>query len=165
MLKECFVIQILPVENDWERMIYQYLEQGTDQTGGKRVSLEVDFENKDGFVHVLVSGIFTKESALTVFEKMLVYCTVTQNSKILIDCRRIEGDIPTEEILGFSQQSDVVKDDYDDMGQIGMMKLAYLFDPSHHNIDQIKDGVNDPNRNDFIISTDHGEAVDWLNSL
>lgn len=126
------------------------------------MGLEIDFENKEGYVHATVSGTFTKESALPLFEKLLIYSTVTKTSKILIDCRKMASEMPIEELFAFSQKSGEIADDY--QGMIKDMRTAYVFDPEHHDLDYINQGVFDKEKDDFILTLDHEEAVKWLAS-
>ena len=126
------------------------------------MSLEIDFENMEGYVHATVSGTFTKESALPLFEKLLIYATVTRTFRALIDCRKIEGDMPISELYAFSQRSNDLRDDYDGKGMINDLRNAYLFNPEYHDMEHIHQGVSNPEKNDFLFTYDHDEAVNWL---
>ena len=151
-------------ENVIERMIYDISENIIPLKGGIHLSLEIDFENKEGYVHAPVTGTFTKESALAMFEKLLIYCTVTNTMKILVDCRGMGADINIEELFAFSQKSDGLQSDYGEKGMIHEMRTAYVFDPEKHDLNHINKGVFNPEKTDFILTLDHEEAVNWLAS-
>ena len=128
------------------------------------MSLEIDFESKEGYVHATVKGAFKKEDAIATFEKLLIYCTVTKTMKILLDSRGMEGELLVKDLLAFSQRSDGIQEDYGDSGMINEIRLAYLFDPSKYDINQISQGVFNPEKDDFMFTYEIKEAVDWLNS-
>jgi hypothetical protein len=128
------------------------------------MSLEIDFENKEGYVLAPVTGTFSKESALAMFEKLLIYCTVTKTMKILVDCRGMGAEMPIEELFAFSQKSEGLQADYGKKGMINEMRTAYLFDPEYHDLSHINKGVYNPEKDDFILTLDHEEAVKWLAS-
>ncbi|MGA1820318.1 MAG: hypothetical protein ACMUHU_04835 [Thermoplasmatota archaeon] len=129
------------------------------------MSLEIAFRDRDGYFLAEVSGTFTWESALAMYEKILIYSTVKKESRILIDCRGIAGEMPVNEILAFSQRSADLQSDYMETGMVVNMRTAYLFDPEHHDLAQLSLGVYDPSKEDLILTLDYDKAVNWLNSL
>ena len=73
--------------------------------------------------------------------------------------------MPVNEILAFSQRSENLQSDYGESGMVVNMRTAYLFDPEHHDLDQLNQGVYDPTKEDFILTLDHDEAVKFLRSF
>jgi len=129
------------------------------------MGLDIAFKDMDGYFHVKVSGTFTKDSALATFEKVLIYSTVKKVSKILIDCREMSGEMDISELFAFSQKSEDLQVDYGDSGMITNMRTAYLFDPSVHDLGVINQGVYNKEKDDFILTVDHEEAVNWLQTF
>lgn len=129
------------------------------------MGLDIAFHDMDGYFHARVSGKFTKESALATFEKVLIYSYVTKVTKILIDCRAMDGDMDVTELFAFSMKSDNLQSDYGDNGMVTNMRTAYLFDPRVHDLSMINKGVHNKEKDDFILTVDPEEAVNWLTSF
>ena len=126
------------------------------------LSLEIDFQENDDYVIADISGTFTKMSALLVFEKLMVYSSATHHNKILLDCRGTGGEVMTSDVYAFSKKTKEIQEQYNLEGRIHEMKNAYLFDEEKWDLDQFEEAVFDKEKDDFIISKDLDEALDWL---
>lgn len=129
------------------------------------MSLEIDFKEKEGYFHATVTGPFSNEGALPLFEKLLLYAAVTRLSKVLVDCRGMEADMYMAEILAFSTKTTEIMSDYSNAGRIKEMRSAYLFHEDLHDPDQIGQNVNPDSNDDFIITTNYNDAIKFLQAV
>lgn len=129
------------------------------------MSIEIDFQEKEGYFQATVTGKFTKDGALPLFEKLLLYSAVTKQSKVLIDCRGIEADMSMTELLAYSLKTAEIVDDYSSSGRIKDLRSAYLFHEDMHDPDQILENIDPNSSEDFIITTNFDEAMKWIQSM
>lgn len=126
------------------------------------MEMDIDIQEKDGYVEVTVTGTYSRANALNLFEKLLIYSTVTRTTKLLIDCRKIKGENIIADIHAMSKKATELQDEYDEKGRTDHIKKAYLFDEKRFDVSELKDVVYDKNRPYYIITLDYEEAQEFL---
>ena len=125
------------------------------------LTLTVDFEDHEGYVHAIVNGNFDPSGILTLFEKMFLYASTKGATKILFDCRNMDGEIHTEEIGIVSREVDGIHTDYE-----GFMStkfaIAYVINEDAHDHDRMNRSMQEDQEREFMITSDFQEAEKWL---
>jgi hypothetical protein len=58
------------------------------------MSLKVEYVDRDSHLEGRITGEFTMRSAVSLFSDLLAYCRVSGASRVIIDYRRITGNLP-----------------------------------------------------------------------
>ena len=109
------------------------------------MEMDIDIKDMEGYVFVDVSGTFTIDNALTLFEKMLIYITVTRASRILIDIRKLEGEF-LQQLFELSKKATELQDDYTGSSGLSSARKVYLFDGTKYDPNFLEEFVYSKNR-------------------
>jgi hypothetical protein len=125
------------------------------------LTLEVDFQDEEGYVFVEVKGDSDMGGMLEAFEKIIVYSTVNQAKKMLVDCRGIESQLPLAEIASISEKFNNIQGDYE--GLMGFdVTFAFLIDEKVHDLTQINQTLYEGKEQPTYLGSDIVEAEKWL---
>jgi len=125
------------------------------------LTLEVDFEDKEGYVFVAIKGDSDMGGMLEAFEKIIVYSTVNKATKMLVDCRGIESKLPMAQIASISEKFDNIHTDYEGLMKINVT-FAFLIDQKQHDPNAINKELYDEREEHSYVGGDMKAAEKWL---
>jgi hypothetical protein len=141
--------------------IIRIIENSEENKWRQTMAAEVDFQKKDGYVYAGIKGSTDKGGLLSVFEKIMIYSTVQQSPKMLVDCRGIETVLPLEEIASISDKFNNIQDDYEGMTSIGIT-FAFLINDELHDLNIINEALYGGEEQPTYLGSNYDEAEKWL---
>ena len=125
------------------------------------MTIQVDFHDKDGYVLVNMKGESNKSDLLAAFEKILLYSSMKRASKMLVDCREIEGNMPMQDIATVSDRFTDIQNDYQGMMNNPVV-FAFLINDDLYDTTQINDALYDDSEDHSYIGSNFEDAERWL---
>lgn len=125
------------------------------------MTIEVDFHDKDGYVLVDMKGTSEQSELLAAFEKILLYSSMKKASKMLVDCRGIEGNLPMQDISSISDKFSNIHTDYEGMMN-NHVTFAFLIRSDHYDPNKINEALYDEDQDHSYVGSDFEEAEKWL---
>lgn len=125
------------------------------------MSLEVEIIQHKEYVEAIVSGEYNMQDAVDKFQPILITCKYTGLSKVLIDYRKLQGDIfALQKIFCAFQTIELIKLYFASKSKD--MKLAYL--GKIPQVSTYKPGLRIAEIEDIqaIVTVDINEALEWL---
>lgn len=124
------------------------------------MTLEVDFHDKEGYIHANITGTFDKSSILTTFEKILLYSSEKNSSNIFFDLSKMEGGIPLADFAAMARRLETIHHNYEGM-IFRKFRLAVLLNGEDKDINYSEIAKYE-GKHDVILTEDHEEAINWL---
>ena len=125
------------------------------------MSLDVDFEDKEGYALANIKGTATKSDLLGAFEKVFLYSSMKKASKMLVDLRGIENNMPIEEIAHISERFNNIQSDYEGLME-NQVIFAFLINKEGYNPALINDSLYSDREENAYVSVNYEEAEKWL---
>jgi hypothetical protein len=125
------------------------------------MSLEVDIIRHKEYLEVIVSGDYDMEEAIDEFSFVLSACKITGLSKVLIDFRKLHGEIYSIQKIVYSLQIvGQIKDYFASKGK----DLQFAYVGKTPQVSKYKPGLEIAEREGIhaITSIDINEAFEWL---
>lgn len=126
------------------------------------MGLAIKYENREGYLCIIASGVFAIDDARRAFRQALEVIDTSQASKVLIDCREVTGSPTTVDYYDYGE---LIAEELTKPGRTGAartLKLAHVARPPLLDERRLSETVA-RNRGVRMKSLDNMEdAVTWL---
>jgi len=116
--------------------------------------MKMNMEFKPKYLHVVIEGLFNLQRAEAIFDTIITACSERGQSKVLIDVRKLKGEIPILDRYDFGKH----------MARVAAQVAGIAFVASEEQVlpDRFLENVASNVGVITLVTTDIDEATQWL---